>query len=1071
MLNIYRASAGAGKTHHLTGEYIKLLFRRDLLPEGADHQTRFDEVLAVTFTNKATAEMKARILEELDILSKTPEKSDYNDELREDGAGHTLTNEVIQQKAHDILNDILNNYSDFAVTTIDSFFQKITRSFVRELNLPCNYEIELNSGRILDAAVSAFMDKLDNPANQTLFNWMLEFSRKKIEDGAGWRIEKDLKALAKSVLTSETFRIHSNQIGEVTKDKKFLTEYASNQKRIIVETKTKLKEIGKKGDDIIKTVDPYLSYENFKGKSNCKLKTFARWGKGEIVEPDGTLEDFFSNPLNWYNAPKTKNSKKGASANDGSPENRLSAEAERSLQQLFNQVVDMRESRIFLNYHTAHTIIEKIYQLGILADIDREAIEFCNDEGTMLLTNTTEMLNKLVTVDDAPFIYEKLGTHIQNFMIDEFQDTSKMQWENFRPLIENSIANGRQDLIVGDVKQSIYRWRGSDWGLLYNGLNDVAKGQVKEDKDTLKKNYRTQNKVVNFNNTFFSSSAESLAKAFNNNIISDIYSDVVQDTTKKEDDAPGIVKMQFINISDKGTKYEDEVAELIPQAVIELEDNGFKAKDIAILCRKKEFCKIAASSLLKYKTEHPEDTVHKFDIISNEALQLNSRHVIITIISILRYLQKPQSKIQKSLAAFDLIMLEGHNEAEAINQYFHGDRGIERFLEFTNLPLYDMVEGILSKLSKESLKDIAFIQAFKDCVIEFSNNKKSDLTGFLEWWDTKSSGLCINSPEEQDAIRIMTIHKAKGLGMPAVILPFTMGTLDIAPKNSDIIWCEPKFAPFAKDGLMLPVRLSSALTNTIFSKDFEEEKLRQIIDNLNTIYVAFTRAKEAMVIMSPTPTAKDDDKKIQKLLYSYFTNDKNKNVSKINENEYCIGEWMRAKKHDKSSSADNYSSIDTSIPTRHSIPRLALKHDRVKSNVEAIEKGNIMHEALSEIIDYDHIDNPDEEIANEIKKLLANPEVRPWFRPGLTILNERTLISKKASSDDIQRPDRVIIDGDKVIIIDYKTGQENKEYERQVKRYMWRMKEMGFKNVEGYLWYLYPHNVSKVNPERTNKSK
>ena len=355
MLSIYRASAGAGKTHLLTGEFIKLLYRKDLLPESADHETQFNEILAVTFTNKSTAEMKSRIVKELNVLSENPAHSDYYEEVRFDGMGGTLSDVQIRSKAKAFLTDILNNYSDFAISTIDSFFQKKIRSSARELNLQYNYEVELNSNRILDAAISSFLDKLDRNSQETLFSWLLQFSQKKIEEGAGWRLENDLKQMAKSVLTSEDYRARSESIKRITTDKNWLKEYVARLDQIVYSTRARIKALGEKGREAI--AKGGLTVNDFKGGARGKMRIFESWCKGEMKEPDDTIEQWAENDEAWY----TKTTKK-----------RLDADNAHTVKELLSEAIDMRDSIWFVNYNTAITIRDNIYQLGILADIDKE---------------------------------------------------------------------------------------------------------------------------------------------------------------------------------------------------------------------------------------------------------------------------------------------------------------------------------------------------------------------------------------------------------------------------------------------------------------------------------------------------------------------------------------------------------------------------------------------------------------------------------------------------------------------------------------------------------------------------
>lgn len=1071
MLNIYRASAGAGKTHHLTGEFLKFLFRKDYLPENADHETQFNEILAVTFTNKSTAEMKDRIIKELHKLSVDPSDSHYIKDLREDGKGGIQTDEEVSKKARKFLTDILNNYSDFAISTIDSFFQKIVRSFARELNLQSNYEIELNADRIIKTAVSSFLDKLDEKGHRRQFNWMRKFSDKKLEEGNSWSLENDLIQLASSVLLKEEYRVRKESLKHITEDADFLNSYTDKARQIERNSYARIKALGKEGLDILR--EEGFTTTDFKGGKTGKMRILEKWEAGGFVDLDETQQGFAVSDKDWYRAPKNKSDFVKT----------LPPDATIRLQNVFAEAMELRSDGFFTNYHTAKAILENIYQLGILADIDEEVNKICNEEGSMLLSSTTELLNKLITIDDAPFIYEKIGTRIFSFMIDEFQDTSKMQWENFKPLIENSLAEGRGNLIVGDVKQSIYRWRGSDWNLLYKGLRNFCPELSHEDKDTLDTNYRSQQNIIEFNNAFFKYAASVLDANIDDLNVSDIFSDVSQKVPKdKLDDAPGLVKAEFIEV-EKGDKFEDLAMERLPQAIMDLEDAGFKAKDIAILCRTGALCKKAADTLLKFKTEGEYDSHYVFDIISNEALLLSSRHIIQTILSIFKYIQNPESKILKAIASLNYLQQKGLSEQEAVTTYFSVGGGIETFLEFSNRPLYDMLEGIISQLPNVA-EDMAFVQAFRDCVMDFANSKRSSLSAFLEWWELNSEKKCINTPEGQNAIQILTIHKSKGLGMPAVILPFCEGTVDIETKNKkNIIWCHPNKEPFAVDDLYLPITLSKSLQDTIFAKDFQEERLRAVIDNLNTIYVAYTRAKEALVLFSPVPKTSNNSSKSevtqQSLLYNFA-----KMSDAVSDNTLVFGELKRKKDYlkDEVKVAETISQDDMEISTSRKIPRLSLKHDKMIKEIDAIEKGNCIHDALAVIKDSSDIEpqisklyktgklNDSylscEDMKSEIARLIALPDVRDWFKPGLKVLNEKTILSKTVLRGgrikEQHRPDRIIIDNDRVIVIDYKTGEQQRHHYTQVREYMRFLSQMGFKNVEGYIWYIYPHEIKPV---------
>ena len=1070
-LNIYRASAGSGKTHLLTGFYLKQLFLPADLPGSPNTELRFSEILAVTFTNKATAEMKGRIIQELYLLSVDPQKSDYWEDVNPDGS---KTPDQIRKKAKDLLVQILNDYASFNISTIDSFFQKVVRSFARELNVSGNYEIEMDLDKALDATLSNFLDKLDDRKQKETFDWLVEFSEKRNEEGAGWDFREPLLKMAKKALTSEEYRNHSQRIKEFTKDKKALHAYENLLRGIRQDWKENVNRLGQDGLD---TLEKYgLQIEDFSRSFPGRLAEWANYESGKIPEPTSTFIKNADNPGSWF-AKKSQYAKG------------LPAEAEAAIKDVFTRCIDHFIGKPYRDYCTATAIARNLYELGIMANIDEELKAYCDEQNMMLLSSTNELLSRLIGPDDAPFIYEKTGTRIKSYMIDEFQDTSGMQWGNFVPLINNSLSQGYQNLIVGDVKQSIYRWRGSDWGLLDSQLNRYHPKMHFEDPDALKVNWRSLESIVNFNNQFFKAAAEKLDALAGTEQITRIYRDLKQDLPKKMQEDPathkGLVSIEFLectdedgNIIDKpnADRKEAEAMRRLPGQIIRLMDLGFRAKDIAILCRRKAECSKVAETLLKYKQDHP-DSPYKMDIISNEALLISARPSVQTVINVMRHLQTPESDIQRMVAHTGFFQLEGYSPSEALSQFFAMASGESLFDPMlAHHPIYEMTEQIISKLPQPVQQlDAPFLQAFRDQVLSFAGTQGSDLTSFLQWWDQSGCSQSISTPDGQDAIQILTIHKSKGLGMPAIILPYASWEMDLDTTHSEVIWCQPQEEPFAQD-ILLPIKLEKSLANTIFSEEYDEERLRTVIDNLNTAYVAFTRAKEAMIIMTPKPKGKTEGSLLENLLSSYCQLPAGENVMTVGD----------SRRKEQKATTDKQTESEESIVTCGAellfpeattpLPKVKVLHSPLLPDVTAKDKGTYIHRALQEIrtladattaihsLYLRGIINPDiiceEEMQQVISQLLANPQVQPWFAPELTILNEQSITDRKGN---LQRLDRLVITPQgRAIVIDYKTGHYNKEYRSQVKGYMEALHQIGYTDVEGYLLFIKDGKVMNV---------
>lgn len=1067
-LNIYRASAGSGKTHLLTGFYIKQLFEPDLLPETHSNDIHFSEILAVTFTNKATAEMKGRIIDQLYLLSQNPEESDYWQDINPEGK---KSPEQISRKAKDLLVQILNDYASFNISTIDSFFQKVVRSFARELNVSGNYEVEMDLDKVMDATLSNFLDKLDERNDNSIFDWLVKFSQKRSEDGAGWDFREPLLKMAKTALTSEEYRNHSQEIKAFTTDKKALMQYEKMLHQIIRTWKEDLKLLAQDGLDTLQRFG--LQPCDFSRSFPNRLNDWAQYESGEVPQPSATFINAAVDTNSWFakKSPYTK----------GLPD-----DAKQAIQDAFSRCIDHFSGKAYTDYNTALAIEKNFYELGLMAHIDEELKTYCDEQNTMLISSTNELLSRLIGPDDAPFIYEKTGTRLKSYMIDEFQDTSGMQWGNFKPLIDNSLSQGYQNLIVGDVKQSIYRWRGSDWSLLDSKLDQYHASMHQEDENALRTNWRSLPAIVDFNNRFFESMAEELDTLTGSEQVKRIYKDVIQQlpTKRKKDGAPqGLTHIEFLTVFDEdgqevakptADQKEAEAMRRLPLQIIRLQEQGFRPKDIAILCRKKSECCKAAETLLAYRQEHPE-CPYSMDIISNEALQISARPSVQTIINIMRYLQNPESDIQRMVALSGFFQLEGRSADEALEYYFRMDDKENPFDHtLAHHPLYEMTEQIIGRLPRQvQQSDVPFLQAFRDQVLSFSSTQGADLTAFLTWWDQSGSSQSIATPEGQDAIQIMTIHKSKGLGMPAVILPYATWEMDIDTSHGEIIWCRPNKAPFTQK-ILLPIKLDKSLSHTIFADEFNEERLRAVIDNLNTAYVAFTRAKEAMIIMAPKP--KDgNSSRLENLLSRYC------GMFPGGEDSVTFGDWQRQaneQKQDNTATAEvvSFGSDEDLFPDENILPQVSVLHSPSLPDITAKHKGSYIHRVLQEIRTLQDASEiihklysrgvidpaiiKEDEMQQTISKLLSNTQVQTWFTDDLQILNEQTLIDKDGQ---IQRPDRIVIDPQgRVTVIDYKTGNDHKGYRKQVSNYMAILRQIGFTNVEGYLLFIKDEKVVKV---------
>lgn len=1084
-LNIYRASAGSGKTHLLTGFYLKLLFTEDALPENHNGRMKFSEILAVTFTNKATAEMKTRIIKELDTLCHAPRESHYWEDL---SLGGKRTEQEVSLRASDLLSQILNDYSAFNISTIDSFFQRIVRSFARELNLPGNYEVQLDVKHVLEEAVSTFLNNLDKVENSQVLAWMENYVTRRMEDGASWDFRQELTSVALKVLTSEAYRQHSQQIQEFTNDKKRMTEYVKKLWKTIKDWRNELKKIGEEGCKLLSNYG--LSAKDFARGESGPMSYFGIWARGEVKEPTATFVKWADDPSAWF----TKKSPYATTT----PLPQTTTDA---IQDQLQKAVDHTTGTPHCDYMTALAITRHFYELGIMANIDRLVIDYCNEQNVMLLNSTTDLLASLISDESTPFIYEKTGTRIHSYMIDEFQDTSAMQWNNFQPLVSEALANGYQNLIVGDVKQSIYRWRGGDWNLLHSQIGQYEKNAHHDDDTTLRINWRSRPAIVDFNNDFFPYLSQKLDERISSVNIAKIYSDVKQDkpTPKPaktlEEEAynkfEGLLDIRFLRPKDETGNpiAKPSNAELIleaqrqlPEVIIKLRQNGYRAKDIGILCRRNEECRWVAEGLLRYKEEHP-DCPYPMDIISNEALTIANRPTVKALLCLLRHMLHPDNSLHQALAWSTYYQLEGSSPEEAFSRYCSMSEEKRIFHpELKQKPLYELCEELINLLpATERKNDAPFLQAFRDIVLEYAHSKGPNLPGFLEYWEENCQEKSISIPEGQDAMVIMSVHKSKGLGMPAVIMPFASWCLDLNTKFEEIVWCEPKEGPF-KENILVPIALKNELESTIFADVFKNEREKTVIDSLNTAYVAFTRAKEAMIIMSPVSTVSKEKRgrMLEDWIEDYC-------LSKNAPDGFTSGQWERvlppSKKNKKETAETTHEKLpeaETSMDIQNvtALPAITILHEPDKPDVTTKERGTYIHNVLQEIRWIEQADDAitrlyargdidpkvidDVEMREVIHRMLNNPTVKTWFDPGLRVMNEQNLVD---SEGKLLRADRIIIDQEgRATIIDYKTGSGHKSYFEQIRNYMNILKQVGFSQVSGYLFFIQSEKVVQVNP-------
>ncbi len=1084
-LKIYRASAGSGKTFTLTKEYLFLLYQ---------NPTSYINTLAVTFTNKATSEMKSRILEKLFEIS-THKTKDYVEDLM---AEFKLSEKQVRFKAGVLLSYLLHDFSNFSVSTIDSFFQRIIRSFAREAGLESGFKVELNTSAILQKAVDHLLMKVDLPEHAHLKDWLVKFAQQKLSQGKSWNLSSDLNSLGSEIF-NELFQLESRDIFNNIGNKAQMQTYLYQIQAVVDNFEAEMLSIGQQGSSIIDKSG--LEYDSFTGKSRTPLKYFEKLSELRDFEPTATLLKIIDEPEKW-----------GRKENTAAVSQQIEA-IYPSLNNLIKKAVDLME-REFENYNTGKVIAQNYFALGIIADIAREVKAICRDENIFLIADSSLFLHKIIDQNDTPFIYEKIGTRFQNFMIDEFQDTSKLQWLNFRPLIENSLATDQTSLIVGDVKQSIYRWRNSDWNLLANAVeHDFA--QFGSHVLSLDTNWRSFSNIVGFNNSLFVSGAQAIQNNFNSLFadhiqdelliaefgtkISQAYHDVHQNTPSNKPVNEGHIQARFY-ATDKELSYDERMLSNLVEDIEQLMAKGYRYSDFCILVRKKGEGETIANALLS-GTYSQSGTI--VPVISNESLFLSGSSAVNFMMAQIKYLQNPNNLILKADMVLNYQLLHTKQQASPleVGQFFGFDKDkgfarqeydwINQLLTQRQKPLLELVEMLAHKLPEElKEKQGIFIQAFINCTNQFIKDHFADLSAFIEWWDDKGKTEAIAVPDNQEAIKIMTIHKSKGLEFKVVLIPYCNWKLD-TEINSNIIWCRPNKAPFDQIKL-LPVTYTSRLQNTIFKEDYFKERLYQYVDSLNMLYVATTRSCEVLLTYGDGPTKeyKKQLKSVSDLMYwaiddQLFNNepgfidltsswDKENGLlrygeiptpkEKTNAKSEIVSEAL--KPFTNKLLNDNHIAIKTESDDYFTV-------DGVQSKVNY---GKVMHEAFEYIRTPDDIDyaltkmlfegklseKEKQMLKTQIASLIGKPETKAWFDPNNQVKAENAILTKNGT----YRPDRVVFLGDEVHVIDYKFGHnEEPKYEKQVSQYIRQVKGMGHKTVKGFIWYV---TLGKIVPVSTD---
>ncbi|WP_375578954.1 UvrD-helicase domain-containing protein [Marivirga tractuosa] len=1079
LFTVYKSSAGSGKTFTLTREYLKLAF------QNPDH---FKKILAVTFTNKATQEMKERIIQNLfDFSGNAP--SDMGEQLK---SILGFSDSQLQSQSQQLLISILHNYSRFSVQTIDRFFQNVMRSFARELSLQGDGELLLNTDEVRQAVLDLLMEDISEPKHAALKNWIIDFSINKLEDKGKWDVRRDILSFTEELMKDD-FKIIENALNKEISDYEKLKVFKDKLNKIIAQFENILDGISKNAFNLIESKG--LTLDDFSGKGRSAPNFFNKISKESKTKNKYELSDL----VNATVQKALESNGETLAAKTSKKKELILQTASEGLIDFFHEAIQYIQKNLG-EYRSAENILKNIYLIGITQHFNQRMQDYKKEEGIQFLSDTTQFLNQIIGTDPAesPFVYEKMGSFYDHFLIDEFQDTSTLQWQNFKPLVENSLAEGNENLVVGDVKQSIYRWRGGDWRLLLKGLKeDISPAFYHE--DALSHNFRSKPNVIDFNNNLFTAlpsiiKSNAVNKDKNNftaeveyllQDLPDAYNEVVQ---QKKKDYPynGFVELQFFeeDETEEGDKisWKEKALEKFVFDLERLQEAGIQLKDVGILVRRKSEGIEIQDFLEQYKNENPQKAKdYDYNVISDETLLLSSAHIVNFILNCFQYLYTAD-KI--ALAQIKFYYQKIINEDNALIHEIVKVDGNDDFLpeaflsaqkELMSLSLLEMSEKLIQLFRlKEIKKEKAYLSAFQDVLLDFGN--KGGIPDFMEWWEQNSYSYAIKLQSNENSARLMTIHKAKGLEFKICMIPLLEWTLSPSAIMAPTLWVNTEDTQFSEIPY-LPLKQSSSLKDSVFAHAYWEEEVKSYLDNLNLLYVAMTRAGNALLVNTK---AKSDPRYISNLLLEFSGTHED-----WNEDEFklTIGQdsdfALMAKDKEEKAEAFSTVSVDLTYYESHNWhEKLQIKHSQTlimdDSGLSKTDLGIYVHDIFSQLNDLSEIPSLLEKVKAEkmlntedyesIQKLVKDnlqkgSDLLPWFETDWEVKTEVPVLLTDGS---LIRLDRVLLKNNEARILDFKTGKKSEQDKNQLNFYRNTLKKMGYEKVTAHIAYLNPLEIEEV---------
>jgi len=985
--------------------------------------------------------MKNRLFSELDRLDRDTANSKYLNKIR---ARFNQPDSWIQQRAAQIKSRMLHDFSRISVGTIDSFFQTILRSFAREAGLAPAFQIETDMERVLNEFAADLFRGIDK--NPEAREWLTGWIRERMENGEKWhRLEADIIKTGKELLKEDILAgiVDSGSAGLTETD---ISDLKRRCGKMIRDFRKVLDDLGNEARRIFEAhhLAPVDFWHKESGPAGYLYKL-----TGKSDPPGKRFLESVDTIDCWL--PEKKS---------GSIDPSLRLEVFGHFNRLTKEVIRHFDDD-YTDYCTALAISRNLFALWFTTSLIRFLQKYATEKNLILLNFTQPLIQLIIKDNQSPFIYEKTGTYYHDFLIDEFQDTSDLQWKNFQPLLENSLAEDGMSMVVGDVKQSLYRWRNSNWKLLdFKAEQDLRVFGITN--IPLDENQRSRRAIIDFNNFLFSQLPEKVLMGQNPpDHLMNVYDQAKQKAGIKSG-LQGRAEIHFIDKKENELSYRERVAGELP-AIVEdlLENKGYKQEDILFLVRKNKDGDWISRILTGYLADHPRDNREPWSFVSADVFRISSAPVIRILILAFRYLTDQSNDYYLKLLEWELRRRETTTDGNIIVQDYNAltSYGPE-ILSLRTQDLLAICSGLIRMFHLDhQMNDLPYLFQFRDQIRSFCLKDSGSVAGFLSWWDASGFRQNLVTENQSSAMRIMTIHKAKGLSSPVVIIPDSSWSMDHPAQHGPWLWVRTENSPF--DSIpMVPVRYSSGLMDTRFSEQYAKEKAEAALDSLNLLYVAFTRPTDVMIVYC---SAGNRGKTVADVLHESL-------VDKL-ENGICrMGD-------------PDFRNPDTIIPS----PRTVLVPSRL-SDSGAIDRiapltdtggeearlGRLIHYVLEKIRVEADIDSlldrmistgdlePEDlpGVRHRIDPIFSQPEIREWFDGSWEILTEPVILVPDSGES---RPDRVMVRGDEAIVVDYKTGVPESRHQQQVADYARLIGRMGYASVKGYLLYLDKPVLVEVN--------